>query len=198
MERAEIETLLKAAFLQCEGDLCPLSEQQKEILLQAFLNTEVFSAGNPLDDLPLEEREILLQFIGDRERENLSWKGTILNDWLNDRPSEKVQFIRDRYGLSWLNRVQPIHWQEYLQQVSLTREKLQIGDAIEVSNGLWEWVREDIPDSREWYPCQVICVTDDQGEEPASCVARFETGEEYEIPGIYQWNRVNWRFRSPG
>jgi hypothetical protein len=196
MDRTEIETVLKAAFLQCESRLCPLSEQQKEILLEAFFETEELGEGNPLDELSLEERETLLQFIDDRERENLSWKSSILNDWLNDRPSGSVQFIRDRYGLSWLNRVRPIHWREYLQQIRVTREKLQVGDSIEISNGLWEWVREDDPDSREWYPCQVIGLRDGDGEEPASCIVRFEAGEEYEIQGIYQWNRVNWRFRS--
>lgn len=196
MERAEIETALKAAFLQCESHLVPLNEQQKEILLQAFLDTETLVSGNPLDELTGQERETLLEFIRERERENLSWKGSILNDWLNDRSSGTVQFIRERYGLSWLNRVQPLHWQEYLQRVGLTREKLQIGDAIEVSNGLWEWVREDDPDSREWYPCQVIGLRDEDESDLASCTVRFETGEEFEIQGIYQWNRVNWRFRS--
>jgi hypothetical protein len=198
MDRAEIETALKAAFLHCESLLCPLNEQQKDILLQIFLETPELTEGNPLDELTLEQRQILLDFIGDREREKISWKSSLLNDWLNDRPSGTVQFIRDRYGLSWLNRVKPMHWQEYLQPVRLTREKLQIGDAIEVSNGLWEWVRVDDPESREWFPCQVIRLQEEDKPDLASCIIRFEAGEEFEIQGIYQWNRGNWRFPSIG
>ncbi len=33
MDRDEIETTLKAAFLQCEALFCPLNQQQKEIWL---------------------------------------------------------------------------------------------------------------------------------------------------------------------
>jgi len=36
MDRDEIETTLKAAFLQCEALSCPLNQQQKEILLEVF------------------------------------------------------------------------------------------------------------------------------------------------------------------
>jgi len=139
-DRDEIETTLKAAFLQCEALFCPLNQQQKEILLEVFFERNSLADGNPLDELTSMQREILLEFILKQERENLAWKSSLLNDWLNDRPSGAVQFIRDQYGLAWLNSIKPIHWQEYLQKLRLTREKLQAGDTIEVSNGLWEWI----------------------------------------------------------
>jgi hypothetical protein len=197
MDRDEIETALKAAFLQCEALSCPLNEQQKEILLEAFCEQNSLAAGNPLDELTSNQREILLKFILQQEKEKLAWKSSLLNDWLNDRPSGEVQFIRDQYGLAWLNSIKPIHWQEYLQKLRLTREKLQIGDAIEVSNGLWEWIPADDPDSCEWFPCRVIKLNESEDDSyPASCCIRFENGEEWEIQGIYQWNRGNWRFLS--
>ncbi|MFN9671068.1 MAG: hypothetical protein ACK552_00215 [Microcystis sp.] len=37
MDRDEIETTLKAAFLQCEALFCPLNQQQKEILALRYL-----------------------------------------------------------------------------------------------------------------------------------------------------------------
>ena len=55
-----------------------------------------------------------------------------------------------------MNSIKPIHWQEYLQKLRLTREKLQVGDAIEVSNGLWEWIPADAPDSCDWFPWEVM------------------------------------------
>jgi hypothetical protein len=197
MDRDEIETILKAAFLQCQALSCPLNEQQKEILLEVFFDQNSLASGNPLDQLTSTQREILLTFILKQEKENLAWKSSLLNDWLNDRPSGEVQFIRNLYGLAWLNSIKPIHWQEYLQKLRLTREKLQIGDAIEVSNGLWEWIPADDPDSCEWFPCQVIELTESEDDSfPASCIVRFPTSEEWEIQGVYQWNRGNWRFIS--
>jgi hypothetical protein len=195
MDQDEIETTLKAAFLQCEALFCPLNEQQKEILLEVFFEQNSLSAGNPLDDLTSTQREILLEFILAQEREKLAWKSSLLNDWLNDRPSGTVQFIRDQYGLAWLNSIKPIHWQEYLQKLRLTREKLQIGDAIEVSSGLWEWIPTDNPDGCEWFPGRVIDLIESEDDSfPASCRLCLETGEEIEIPGVYQWNSGNWRF----
>ncbi|MDB9434696.1 hypothetical protein [Microcystis aeruginosa] len=195
MDRDEIETTLKAAFLQCEALFCPLNEQQKEILLEVFFERNSLADGNPLDELTSMQREILLEFILKQERENLAWKSSLLNDWLNDRPSGAVQFIRDRYGLAWLNTIKPIHWQEYLQKLRLTREKLQVGDAIEVSNGLWEWIPADAADSCDWFPCEVIEVKESEDDSPpVSCRIRFQNGEEWEIQAIYRWNRPNWRF----
>lgn len=85
MDRDEIETTLKAAFLQCEALSCPLNQQQKEILLEVFFERNSLADGNPLDELTSMQREILLEFILKQERENLAWKSSLLNDWLNDR-----------------------------------------------------------------------------------------------------------------
>jgi hypothetical protein len=76
--------------------------------------------------------------------------------------------------------------------------KLKVGDRIEVSNGLWEWVQENGPCSREWFPCTVIGLSQgsDRDRLYYNCVIRFENGTEYEIQGIYQWNRYNWRWAS--
>ncbi len=191
MEPLFIELALKAAFIECEQSSCPLTERQKQIILQNLLsasNQIAESGGNPLDELTLEERQSLLLYINEREAEDLDWKAALLNDWLNDRPSGNVQFIRENYGFSWLNRVQPVHWQEYLRAIRLMREKLQLGDVIEVSNGLWEWVQDEGPCAREWYPCQVVSLSE------TNCTVCFDDGTELEIPAIYQWNRCNWRF----
>jgi hypothetical protein len=51
MDRDEIETTLKAAFLQCEALFCPLNQQQKEILLEVFFERNSLADGNPLDEL---------------------------------------------------------------------------------------------------------------------------------------------------
>lgn len=196
LDQAEIEITLKAAFTQCEQALCPLTEQQKQVILQAVLDSlsSVDGNHNPLDELTLAQRQALLEFITDQEKLNLSWKIRLLNDWLNEQDSGSVQFIREQFGFEWLNRVKPIHWQEYLQQVRITRDKLQVGDLIEISNGLWEWVQDD--GQREWFPCRVIELSEVSDDEVnyASCIVRFENGLEYEIQGIYQWNRGNWRF----
>ncbi|MDV3000001.1 MAG: hypothetical protein N5P05_001607 [Chroococcopsis gigantea SAG 12.99] len=191
MEPIEIEIALKAAFKECEQSSCPLTEAQKQIILQnllSALDNAAHSEGNPLDELTLEERQLLLTYIAAQEGENLDWKAGLLNDWLNDRSSGSIQFIRENYGFSWLNRVRPIHWQEYLKSLRLKREKLQLGDTIEVSNGLWEWVQDEGPCYREWYSCQVISLSE------TNCTVRFADGTELEIPALYQWNRCNWRF----
>lgn len=36
MTNDEIEAVLKVAFMECEAALCPLTEQQKKLLLQVF------------------------------------------------------------------------------------------------------------------------------------------------------------------
>lgn len=225
MTQLEIEAALDAAFRQCELFSCPLSSQQKQILLQAvqeFTQNQPEAnnhgnagkagcngqADNPLNPLTVEERQALLTFIQREESENRSWKTTLLNDWVQERDSGSVQFIRDRYGVQWLEQVKPFHLAQYADdQRELIR--LKVGDRIEVTNGLWEWVQEDGPCSREWFPCTVIDVREppnpaesETGEDPvaetgfndASCIVRFDTGAEYEIQGVYDWNRPNWRW----
>jgi hypothetical protein len=192
--------------------LCPLTDQQKQILLQAITEAVTREAllsstndnqgrdrANPLDELTPEQRQSLLQFVKEQEKLDRPWKIKLLNDWLHNRDSGAVQFIRDLYGPQWLNRVKPVHLAQYLEaETSLDDLKLKVGDRIEVSNGLWEWVQENGPCSREWFPCTVIGLSQgsDRDRLYYNCVIRFENGTEYEIQGIYQWNRYNWRWAS--
>ncbi|XWK91135.1 MAG: hypothetical protein U7127_14120 [Phormidium sp.] len=200
MSQAEIEAALKAAFDQCNAANCPLTEVQKQILLQVaqrFASTSGETANsegkNPLDELTAQERLALLEFVKEQESLNQPWKIQLLNDWLNNTDSGSVQFIRDRYGLQWLNSVQPSHLAEYFERLE-AELKLRVGDRIEVSNGLWEWIQEDGPCSQMWVPCTVTSV--EEREDYSSCIIRFDNGTEYEIQGIYDWNRYNWRWPS--
>ncbi|MGA9379234.1 MAG: hypothetical protein WBV73_10730 [Phormidium sp.] len=201
MSKAEIEAALKAAFDQCNAANCPLTEVQKQILLevaQKLSSTPGETANsegiNPLDELTAEERLALLEFVKEQESLNLPWKIQLLNDWLNNTNSGSVQFIRDRYGLQWLNLVEPTHLAEYFERLS-AELRLKVGDRIEVSNGLWEWIQEDGPCSQMWVPCTVVKV-EEREEDYSSCIIRFDNGTEYEIQGIYDWNRYNWRWPS--
>jgi hypothetical protein len=203
MTNDEIETLLQVAFRECEAARCALTEQQKAILLQVVAKADEASVSaannNPLDELTGQQRQDLLQFVKEQEQQDCPWKIKLLNDWLHDRDSGTVQFIRDAYGPQWLNRVKPMHLAQYFDvQTTLEGLKLKIGDRIEVSNGLWEWVQEEGPCSREWFPCTVVKIAQstDSNNSYYSCVIRFDNGSEYEIQGIYQWNRYNWRWVS--
>lgn len=205
MNPSEIDAALQAAFSQCDKMLCPLSEKQKQILLQVVVEELIGVAlgipepengdgdrTNPLAELTSEQRRVLLQFVKEQERENRPWKIKLLNDWLNNQDSGEMQFIRDRYGFQWLNRVQPVHLAEYYQL------KLKVGDRIEVSNALWEWVQENGPCSREWFPCTVVRLSQgsDSSDSYHNGIIRFDNGTEYEIQGICEWNRYNWRYVS--
>jgi hypothetical protein len=210
MTPAEIKAVLQAAFLECEAVLSPLTDQQKQILLQVVAESvtrESLSSsansdpdseiGNPLDELTPEQRQALLQFVKEQEKLDRPWKIKLLNDWLHNRNSGSVQFIRDRYGPQWLNRIKPIHLAQYFEaEASADGLKLKVGDRIEVSNGLWEWVQENGPCSREWFPCTVVGLSQwsDSDCSYDNCVIRFDNGTEYEIQGVYQWNRYNWRW----
>ncbi len=210
MTPAEIKAVLQAAFLECEAVLSPLTDQQKQILLQVVAESvtcESLSSsansdpdsesGNPLDELTPEQRQALLQFVKEQEKLDRPWKIKLLNDWLHNRNSGSVQFIRDRYGPQWLNRIKPIHLAQYFEaETSADGLKLKVGDRIEVSNGLWEWVQENGPCSREWFPCTVVGLSQwsDSDCSYYNCVIRFDNGTEYEIQGVYQWNRYNWRW----
>ncbi|WP_392533013.1 hypothetical protein [Nostoc sp. C117] len=196
----EIETAMQTAFNSCDAVGCPLTDAQKEILLQVVeqiqgnSNSGASDIANPLDELTPEELEVFLEFVKTQEQRNRTWKVQLLNDWLLENDSGTVQFIRQRYGLQWLNRVESCHFDKYSYFEDAL--KLRIGDRIEVSNALWEWVQEDGPCKREWFPCMVIQVEEISNRDDSStnCVVRFFNGAEYEIQGIYEWNRYNWRW----
>ncbi|MBW4578890.1 MAG: hypothetical protein KME42_04850 [Tildeniella nuda ZEHNDER 1965/U140] len=228
MTQSEIEAALTTAFSQCEAALHPLSDRQKQILLQvvqAAMQSGQYRKGshndtlnpaadeaesNPLEQLTVEERQIFLTFVESQERQNRPWKITLLNDWLSGRSSGAVQFIRERYGIQWVEQITPVDLARYINLES-DELLLSVGDRIEVTNGLWEWVQETGPCSREWFSCIVVSIkptsetrgadaiddTNTESTSPSSessCIVRFEDGTEYEIQGMYDWNRPNWRW----
>ncbi len=196
----EIETALQAAFNSCDAASCPLTDIQKQILLQVVeqiqgnSKSRMSDVTNPLDDLTPEELEAFLEFVKTQEQQNRTWKVQLLNDWLHDNDSGEVKFVRQRYGLQWLNRVESYHFDKYSYFEDAL--KLRIGDRIEVSNALWEWVQENGPCKREWFGCMVLEVKEISNGDDSStnCTVRFYSGAEYEIQGIYEWNRYNWRW----
>lgn len=210
MNPDEIEVALQAAFNRCNTADCPLTEQQKQIILQALEEltyllpespaTETVNSDttNPLDELTPDHRQRFLQFVKAQEQLNRPWKIQLLNDWLQERTSGSVQFIRDLYGPQWLNRLKPGHFAKYTDAGEETL-KLKVGDRIEVSNSLWEWVQENGPCSREWFTCTVIQVaeTGEGANAALDCIIRFSNGAEYEIQSMYGWNRYNWRWPQP-
>jgi hypothetical protein len=119
MNLAQIEAALQAAFRECEIAGCPLSDTQKQILLELLcdrLNPNlVDEKTNPLDELTPKQRLALLEFIRTQEENNIPWKIALFNDWLNNRNSGSVQFIRDFYGFGWINRIKPVHLTKYFQ-----------------------------------------------------------------------------------
>lgn len=208
MTPAELEAALQAAFNRCDSANCPITDRQKQILLQVveeltrkqlgLLDTSPpeSDTANPLDELTPSQRQSFLQFVKAQEQQNRPWKIQLLNDWLNNRDSGSVQFIRELYGPLWLNQIKPVHFAKYTELEGEEALKIKVGDCIEVSNGLWEWVQETGPCSREWILCTVIRVEETSYGEGAStnCIIRFSNGAEYEIQGIYEWNRYNWRW----
>lgn len=203
MTKAEIEAALQAAFSLCDSTGFPLSEQQKQILLHiAEVLTEDLLAGlppvtetvNPLEGLTPDQRQALLLFVARFERNNDAWKTSLLNDWLHGRDSGPVQFIRDRYGLQWLDTIQPSHLAAYDQDSRML--KVKVGDRLEVSSSLWEWVPATDSDNQEWLSCTVIRVFESSDNERAhlNCTVRLANGLEYDINGMYDWNRLNWRW----
>lgn len=229
MTPSEIEAALNAAFNRCDAALHPLTDRQKHILLQAMqvemgakqqdsdrarttiVPSAEASLSNPLEQLTVEERQAFLTFVSRQERQSQPWKITLLNDWLNGRSSGAVQFIRERYGIQWVEQITPTHLAQYISLESDDLQRLSVGDRIEVTNGLWEWVQETGPCSREWFPCTVISIkqvpkpetntvapgeraTESPANDESSCIIRFQDGTEYEIQGMYDWNRPNWRW----
>ncbi|MEA5570202.1 hypothetical protein [Calothrix sp. UHCC 0171] len=192
----EIESALQAAFNRCDVASCPLTDQQKQILLQmveqnrGISHLDGYDDGyeqNPLHELSSEELQVFLGYVKTKEAQNIPWKIQLLNDWLHGEDSGEVHFIRQRYGVQWLDRLQHYHFDVI---------RLKVGDRIEVCNALWEWVQDNSPCQREWFPCDVIQVyeTNDGEDSFANCIVRFQNGTEYEINGIYEWNQCNWRW----
>jgi hypothetical protein len=196
----EIEVALQAAFTHCDAARCPLTDGQKIILLQA-LSEQIngnSSQGlsddvNPLKELSSEEFQIFYQFVIEQEQQNRSWKMQLLNDWLQEKDSGVVQFIRERYGIQWLNKVEKYHFDELQTAANL---KLKVGDRIEVCNGLWEWVQSGTVCEPQWFLCTVINIEEivDNDSKYTTCTIRFNDGVEYQIQGVYQWNSYHWRW----
>jgi hypothetical protein len=193
----EIESALNEAFSNCDASGIPLCYEQKQILLQVVLAEcksylDDFSE-NPLSELSQDELQALLSFIKAKDSQNVSWKVLLLNDWLHGTDSGNIHFLRQRYGVQWLNRLQPHHF-DSLEVAEAPA--LKVGDSIEVCNALWEWVQDGGPCQREWFPCTVIYVDETTGSEDMSgyCIIRFQNGAEYHITGIYDWNQYNWRW----
>lgn len=213
MTPSELEATLEAAFSQCAAAGYPLSDRQRQIIVRILLEkAQARNPGektgkeqpdsNPLAQLTPTERQALLEFIRRQETQGVSWKATLLNDWLQGKNSGAVQFVREQYGMPWLDQITPDHLAAYNLEPR-DRRSLQVGDRIEVTNGLWEWVQDSGPCSREWYPCTVVSITELPLEVAAdaprqvSCIIRFDSGAEYEIQGVYDWNRPNWRWIAP-
>jgi hypothetical protein len=179
MSDFDLDAILQEAFRKCDRLGHSLNEEQKWIV------TEVIRGGilpkyNPLAQLNDDQRQALLQFI---QAEGHNWKISLLNDWVQNRDSGPVQFVRDAYGMRWLETITSAHIAEYAGDEEI---RLQVGDRIEISNALWEWVPQ--ADQADWFPCVVIDVGDDRA------TLRFDNGNEFELQGLYDWNRPNWRW----
>lgn len=192
MPNPELELLLETIIRSCTEAGHPLDEAQRQVILQVLRQSliEPPTSTNPLDQLTPEQLRSLLRFIQDQQDEGKDWKTILLNDWLQNRDSGAVQFVREIYGIPWLERITPAHLAAYIDEDYL---RLNVGDRIEVCNALWEWVQDDGPCYREWFACTVIGVKDDRNPQATRGLVRFDNGTEFEIQGLYDWNRPNWR-----
>ena len=181
MSDFDLDAILQEAFQKCDRLGHSLSEEQKWILTQE-LRGAILPTYNPLDQLTDDQRQALLQFV---QSEGQNWKISLLNDWVQNRDSGSVQFVRDSFGMQWLETITSAHLAEYDKDEEM---KLQVGDRIEVSNALWEWVAQD--ENRDWFSCVVIGMNND------SATLRFDNGNEFDLQGIYDWNRPNWRWSN--
>jgi hypothetical protein len=192
MSPSELEIALQSAFQQCLAQGYALSDRQQQIVRMALMETMVSvssdSAANPLDQLTLTERQALLTFVAQQTDIEQDWKATLLNDWVCGQDSGAVQFLRESYGIQWLQQIQPKHLAQYDDCETIL---LHVGDRIEVSNSLWEWVQDNGACDREWFACLVIGLQSIDGQ--TCCILRFDDGSEYEMQAVYDWNRTNWR-----
>jgi hypothetical protein len=193
---------LEAAFRQCGAAGMALNDVQQQILqqvtqtilLKALANPDTDDPGeNPLDALTEEQRQTVLSYIADCDRNAQDWKTTLFNDWLQGRDSGQVQFLRDRYGFDWINRVQP---QDIAAYTDCSEGELKIGDRLEVSSRLWEWIPESLGEEPEWIACTLVALTQPQSEPNPTTLSgtvQFENGLELDIQGLNDWNKSNWR-----
>jgi hypothetical protein len=199
-----LEQALEAAFRQCATTGMALNDVQRQILQQvtqtvlikALTNPDAVDPDdNPLDTLTEDQRQTLLDFVAECDRNAQDWKTILFNDWLQGRDSGPVQFLRDRYGFDWINRVQRQDIDAYAEA---KEQALKIGDRIEVSSRLWEWIPEDLGEEPEWIVCTLIDLTqpDSTGATPISGTVQFGNDLVLEIEGLNDWNKGNWR-RAP-
>jgi hypothetical protein len=196
---------LEAAFRQCGAAGMALNDVQRQILqqvTQTILLKALTNPDAPLDDDPDEnllealteaQRQTLLSYIAECDRNAQDWKTTLFNDWLEGRDSGQVQFLRDRYGFDWINRVQP---QDIAAYTGCSEGELKIGDRLEVSSRLWEWIPEDLGEEPEWIACTLVALTQTQDETDSAYLngtVQFENGLELDIQGLNDWNQSNWR-----
>lgn len=192
---------LDAAFRQCGSAGMALNDVQRQILqqvtqtvlLKALANPEATDPDeNPLAALTEDQRQIVLAYIAECDRNTQDWKTTLFSDWLQGRNSGSVQFLRDRYGFDWINQVQAHHIALYTDRGEVA---LQVGDRIEVSSRLWEWIPEDLGEEPEWIVCTIIHLSEagDSAEAALNGTVQFENGLELDIQGLNDWNQNNWR-----
>jgi hypothetical protein len=198
-----VQNALNAAFRECEAVGAPLNDVQRQIIQQvsqtlllkaiADPNQSLESPPNPLADLPPEQRQALLDYVVDCNLNTQDWKTTLFNDWIEGRNSGAVQFLRDRYGLDWVAQIQPQHLKTYLH-APLT--PLNLGDLIEVSSLLWEWIPAQTNEEPEWVICTLIHLQEAEETEIPHLegTVRFENGMELNITGLNEWNQNNWRW----
>lgn len=200
-----LQQALQTAFRQCEADGIPLSPDQQQLVQQMtqtlLLNALAEAIGegrsyNPLTDLSPEQRQALLDYVAECDRQQLDWKTTLFNDWLQGRESGSVQFLRDRYGFDWINRIESRFLAAYADKPA---DQLRIGDRIEISSRLWEWIPEEMGEEPVWVMGTLIRLDNIQEDNAQylNSTVRFENGLELDIAGIDDWNRNNWRWPQP-
>jgi hypothetical protein len=196
-----LEQALEAAFRQCATAGMALNDVQRQILQQvtqtvlikALTSSDaVDPAENPLDVLTEDQCQTLLDFVTECDRSAQDWKTILFNDWLQGRDSGPVQFLRDRYGFDWINRVRRQDITAYAEAEEL---ELKIGDRLEVSSRLWEWIPEDLGEEPAWIVCTLINLTQPDSSEATSVTGtvQFENDLVLEIEGLNDWNKGNWR-----
>jgi hypothetical protein len=172
-----------------------LQQVTQTVLLKALADLDAPAPNdpgeNPLAALTERQRQEMLRYIAECDRDTQNWKTTLFSDWLQGQDSGRVQFLRDLYGFDWINQVQPHHIAAYTES---NDEELKVGDRLEVSSRLWEWIPEDLDEEPEWVPCTLISLTQRQSSpELAYGTVQFENGLALEIQGLNDWNKGNWR-----